>query len=135
MNSRAMNKLLLTSAVLTMVGGIAPTAAADRGSPFELRTMPGFGLYDPAYRPSGDGLEVEVRVCRISGWAASSPGRLHILRAGGDGLPEGHRDIALRRLGLRSGENCDRVVTRFPGPYRSPEQVTICLAYSHRRCD
>ncbi|MFX8930000.1 hypothetical protein ABTN05_19855, partial [Acinetobacter baumannii] len=86
--------------------------------PFVLRAMPGFTLSGPSYRAAGDGLAVTVRVCRIAGWAAASPPRLHVLREGPDSDQAGHRDLALGRLGLRLGENCERAVVRFPGPPR-----------------
>lgn len=130
-----MNQVLLSGAVLMAFLGLTQQVEAAPGSAFVLRSMPGFALGNPAYRAGGDGMSVEVRVCRISGWAAATPGRLHVQREGGDGVEPGHRDVALRQLGLRSGENCERVVTRFVGAPRPQEHITICLAYSHKRCE
>jgi len=112
-----------------------PLHAESRPDPFTLHSMPGFHLSRPAYRPRSDGLEASVQVCRVVGWAASVPGSVHFLREGPEAESQRHRDIRLGHLGLRGGENCERVSTVLPGATRPDEHIAICLAYSHRRCD
>jgi hypothetical protein len=101
---------------------------------FDLRSMSGFRLTEPSYRAKGDGMDVSVLVCRVIGWAASSPASVHFLRAGPGADALRHHDVRISRMGLRGGENCERVVAHFVGAPDRLEKVTICLAYSHRRC-
>ena len=131
-----MKHLRLTGAAVAL-SLLATMAIADPtgSSPFATASMPGFRLVQPSYRASGDGTAVSVLVCRVIGWAGSSPGLIHFLRAGDGTTPAQHHDVYLSRVGLRGGENCERVTTRFDGSPRPVEQINICIAYSHHRCE
>jgi hypothetical protein len=109
-------------------------AFATDASPFDLQAMPGFRLVHPFYRADGKRMAVSVNVCRVPGWAAVSPPLVHFARVGIDGKEPVHRDARLSRLGTRGGENCERASARFDGAPEPTERITICLAYSHRRC-
>lgn len=111
----------------------ASSAVADAG-PFHMNALPGFRLINPSYRASGDDLLVSVLMCRLNGFAGASPGLMHIERAGADGAPDQHHDVRLGRVGLRSGENCQRVTARFGGKSRLSERIKVCLAYTHKSC-
>jgi hypothetical protein len=127
--------IAMTAAVVFALNAALCMAQEVHSGPFDLRSMPGFRLIEPSYRASGDGMNVSVLLCRLTGWAASSPSSVHFRRAGTSGDELGHNDVRIARIGLRSGENCDRVVTHFSGAPKSVESITICLAYSHRRCE
>jgi hypothetical protein len=124
----------LSIAVVMSITGSSSPARDTASEVFELRAMPGFRLTRPYYHASGDGMDVSVTVCRIVGWAASSASAVHFLRAGNGDEALRHHDVRIGRMGLRSGENCERIGTHFDGAPQPPEKIAICLAYSDRRC-
>lgn len=131
-----MKKLTAFSvAVALTVTGNSSLARDNANDVFELRSMPGFRLIGPFYRAGGDGMDVSVTVCRVVGWAASGASAVHFMRAGTSDEALRHRDVHIGRMGLRSGENCERVSTHFDGAPQPQEKIAICLAYSHQRCE
>jgi hypothetical protein len=108
---------------------------ADAPPGFDIQSMAGFRLIRPTATAAGDEMKVSVELCRVIGWAASSPRLVHFERQGQNGAPDEHHDVFVDRLGLRAGENCQRITTRFASSPMSSEKIKICLAYSHRRCE
>lgn len=129
--------MLRATTVAVALAVCFPTAAQEPSAVphFEVRSLPGFRLSHPGYRQLGKEVELFVELCRLPGWAGSSPTLVHFERQ--SAAPDGsdHVDVRVRRLGLRPGENCQHVAARVAAAPAAFDVVQICLAYAHERCE
>lgn len=96
--------------------------------------MPGFRLYRPGYRLTGDKGRVTAQLCRLPGWAAQGPGRLEVLRLDPSGAVAERHVSYLPRLGLRSGNNCTSVSAPLDHAPGYGEVVRVCALSGKGKC-